>query len=461
MKCPAARILVSAPSSNTGKTTFACGLMRALMRRGLRVQACKSGPDYIDPMFHTHVVGAPSRNLDLFFAGGELIRRLVGEGARDADITVVEGAMGFYDGIAASSEASSWALACATEMPVVLVVDARGKARSIAAEILGFLQLEEEHHVAAVVLNRASPMFYPKLKELIEKECGVPVLGYVPQDASMSLSSRHLGLVAADEVEGLREKLDHVADLLEQSVDLDALVEIAQGAPALSFQREALPGLRLPATPRIAVAHDAAFCFYYEDALRLLRRLGAELVSFSPLSDAALPDGVGGLYLGGGYPELHADALEANVSMRASIARSIRDGMPTIAECGGFMYLHETMEDDGGVAHDMVGVIAGRSFKTGKLGRFGYVELTSSSDSLLANAGEALRAHEFHYWDSTDAGSAFHARKPLSNRTWDCAHANATLYAGYPHLYLPACPQAAMRFVAASAQYAADKVRDA
>ncbi len=457
MKCHAARILVSAPSSNTGKTTFACALMRALMRRGLRVQACKSGPDYIDPMFHTHVVGAPSRNLDLFFADEGLVRRLVGEGARDADITVIEGAMGFYDGIAASSEASSWALARATDTPVLLVVNARGKARSVAAEILGFLQLEKEHHIAAVVLNRVSPMFYPKLKQLIEKECGVPVLGYVSQDAALSLSSRHLGLVTADEVEGLREKLDHVADLLEQSVDLDALVEIAQSAPELSFEREALPELELPVTPRIAVARDAAFCFYYEDALRLLRRLGAELVSFSPLSDAALPDGVGGLFLGGGYPELHADALEANTSMRTSIARAVRDGMPTIAECGGFMYLHEEMEDDEGVAHDMVGAIAGRSFKTGKLGRFGYVELTSAPDNLLASAGEVLRAHEFHYWDSTDAGNAFHARKPLSGRAWDCVHASAALYAGYPHLYLPAHPLAAARFVAASARYAADR----
>ena len=454
MKRSVPRVLISAPSSNTGKTTVACGIMRALIRRGLKVRACKSGPDYIDPMFHARVVGAPSRNLDLFFSDEALVKRLVAEGSDGADLTVMEGAMGFFDGISTTADASSWALARATETPVVLVVDARGKSRSLAAEISGFLHFEQDSHIAGIILNRASQMFFPRLKELVEQTCGIPVLGYLPKDESVALESRHLGLVTADEVADLRDKLDHVADLLERTVDLDALVELAQGAPELAFTPAQLPELHLQKRPRIAVARDAAFCFYYDDTFSLLEALGAEFAFFSPLSDEAIPQGASGLYIGGGYPELHADALQANESMRASIRQAVRSGMPTIAECGGFMYLHEQMEDDQGVPHSMVGAIPGRSFKTGKLGRFGYVELTAAGDSLLADAGQVLRAHEFHYWDSDDAGCAFHAQKPHSKRAWDCAHATPTLYAGYPHLYLPAFPQAAGRFVSACARFA-------
>ncbi len=461
MSICAPRVLIAAPASATGKTTVACGLMRALARRGLKVQACKSGPDYIDPMFHAEVVGATSRNLDLFFADAPLVRALLAKGARQADVTVIEGAMGYYDGIAGSAQASAWELAAKTDTPCVLVIDGRGRALSAAAEVTGFVRFRDPSKICGVIVNRVSAGYFPRLKKIIEDETGVPVLGYLPVLADCGLESRHLGLVTASEVEGLRDTLDRIAAVLEDTVDLDALLELAATAPQLdcpdAMTKENRPRFGTAVTsenrPRIVVARDEAFCFYYRDSLGLLEELGAQLVEFSPLVDSGLPEGTSGLYLGGGYPELHASALSANESMRASVKAAIAAGLPTVAECGGFMYLHEWLEDDKGVRHPMVGTIAGTSFKTDRLGRFGYITLTAHGDSLLACAGAQLPAHEFHYWDSENCGDDFTAAKPLSTRKWECVHATPTLFAGYPHLYLASCPDAAARFVDAAAAY--------
>lgn len=450
----APRLLIGAPASGGGKTTFACGLLQALVRRGLEPAACKCGPDYIDPMFHEQVIGAYSRNLDLFFSSADQVSCLVADSAAHSGIVVIEGAMGFYDGIAVSDEASAWDVARVTQTSAVLVVDGRGRARSIAAEVAGFTRFRDDSHVRGVVLNRVSPMLYPRLKELVQQETGVRVYGYLPVLDDCSLESRHLGLVTASEVVDLRAKLDKLADVMSETVDIDGLLELAATAPALENRAwQGVEARSFAEAPRIAVARDDAFCFYYADALRLLCHLGAELVYFSPLSDANLPDGVSGIYLGGGYPELHAAELAANESMRASIAQAVRAGMPTVAECGGFMYLHETLEDETRAAHPQVGVIDGTSFKTDKLGRFGYVTLTAAHDGLLAQQGDQLRAHEFHYWDSDNPGNAFAAEKPQSTRAWECGFSTPTMFAGYPHLYLPASPRAARRFVDACAAY--------
>ena len=450
----APRILIGAPASGGGKTTFTCGLLHALVRRGLKAAACKCGPDYIDPMFHSEVIGAFSRNLDLFFSSEEQVRQLVADSALHSDITVIEGVMGYYDGIAVSDMASAWDVARATETPAVLVIDGRGRARSIAAEVAGFARFREDSRVAGVVLNRVSPMLYPRLKSLIEDETGIAVYGYLPVLDDCSLESRHLGLVTAAEVDDLRGKLDRLAAVMEETVDIDGLVGLAAGAPALgSSDWQGADPIGLDRPVRVGVARDDAFCFYYADALRLLGHLGAELVEFSPLADSSLPDGISGLYIGGGYPELHADELSANASMRASIAQAVRAGMPTIAECGGFMYLHDALENADGEAFEQVGVVSGTSFKTSKLSRFGYVTLTASCDGMLASEGGQLRAHEFHYWDSQNPGDSFVAEKPQSSRTWTCGFSTSVLYAGYPHLYLPGSPQAAARFVRSCAAY--------
>ncbi|MDY5662276.1 MAG: AAA family ATPase, partial [Coriobacteriales bacterium] len=227
MSICAPRVLIAAPASATGKTTVACGLMRALVRRGLKVQACKSGPDYIDPMFHAEVVGATSRNLDLFFAGAPLVCALLAKGAQQADVTVIEGAMGYYDGIAGSAQASAWELAAKTGTPCVLVIDGRGRALSAAAEVTGFVRFRDPSKICGVIVNRVSAGYFPRLKKIIEDETGVPVLGYLPVLADCGLESRHLGLVTASEVEGLRDTLDRIAAVLEDTVDLDALLELA------------------------------------------------------------------------------------------------------------------------------------------------------------------------------------------------------------------------------------------
>lgn len=456
MKQHAPRLLIGATASNSGKTTLVCGLLRAFKRRGISPAACKCGPDYIDPMFHRTVIGAESRNLDLFFSPEADVARLIAKGAVHNDVTIIEGVMGYYDGIAVSDAASAWDLARSTDTPSVLMIDGRGRARSIAAEVAGFARFRAQSQVCGVIFNRIAPSLYPRVKELVEEETGVRVFGYLTALEGAGLESRHLGLVTADEVHDLQMRLDIVADAIEQTVDLDALLELAQTAPDIEYEPRALPRVAQDSSdgPVIAVARDDAFCFYYDDALDTLEELGARIVTFSPLEDETLPAGTNGLYLGGGYPELHARALSQNVSMRQSIARAIADGMPTIAECGGFMYLHECIEDETGMSWPMAGVAKGSSFKTDHLRRFGYITLTAQEDGLLADAGQSMQAHEFHYWDSTDTGSAFHACKPQSSRSWDCGVVTPSLFAGYPHLYLYSEPRAAMRFVRACTVYA-------
>ena len=302
--------------------------------------------------------------------------------------------MGYYDGIAVSSDASAYAVARATGTPVLLVVSCQGMAASVAAQVRGFTGYRPDANIAAVLLNHLSAARYPEVKALVERECGVPVAGYLPPMPGCAFESRHLGLVTAGEAAELGRKLDELAGALERTADLPMLLQIAESAPPLSYEPPCLS--RVEGKPRIAVARDAAFCFYYEDTLSLLREMGAELTFFSPLSDATLPEGAGGLLLGGGYPELHAETLSRNEPMRRAVRAAIEGGMPAIAECGGFLYLHRSLEDADGNAHAMAGVIAAEGFRTGRLGRFGYVTLTAREENLLCGAGETLRAHEFH-----------------------------------------------------------------
>ena len=452
MRATVPRVLVAATGSGVGKTTITCGLLWALKERGLRLQACKCGPDYLDPMFHERVLNTPSRNLDLFLGGKTVVRELLVEGGRAADVTLIEGAMGYYDGIAQSADASSYAFADATDTPVVLVVDAHGKALSVAAEVSGFLRFRTPSHIVGVIVNRVSPGFYPFLKSMVERETGVPVLGFVPQLDDAVLAHRHLGLVAAGEVEDLRTRIAAVAKTLEQTVDLDALIEVARGASDIACGQSVLPE---PAVehPVIAVACDAAFNFVYHDTLSLFERLGADVACFSPLTDECLPERTCGLYLCGGYPELHAAELSTNERLRELVRTAVEEGLPTIAECGGFMYLQETLEDDTGEVWPMAGALSGHAVRRDRLVRFGYATVKARHDTLLTAEGDMLNVHEFHYWDSSDNGDAFQACKPQSRRTWDCIVATPTLHAGFPHLYLRGYPRAAKRFVDACVAY--------
>ena len=447
------RLLLCAPASGGGKTTVTCALLQALVNRGLEPVAFKSGPDYIDPMFHSEVIGAKSRNLDLFLMGEEGVRRSLWENTREGALAVVEGAMGYYDGIAMTGRASAWELARVTRTPAVLVADVRGRALSAAALVQGMAHFRAESGIRGVILNRISPMLYPRLKGCIEEETGLPVFGFLPERPDCSLESRHLGLVTAAEVAHLREKLSALARQAEQTLDLEGLLALAAQAPEPEPPRAPLPR-PVEGRPRIALARDKAFCFYYADALALLEELGAELAEFSPLADKGLPEGCSGLYLGGGYPEEYARTLAGNTTLLEEIQDKILRGMPTVAECGGFLYLHRQLQDAGGrYDWQMAGVVSGQASNTGKLGRFGYIEMTARTEGLLCAAGQTLPAHEFHYWDSTNPGGDFRAQKPLSDRGWDCGWHTPTLYAGFPHVHFGGCPAAAERFVRACMQY--------
>lgn len=426
----APRVLIAGSSSGCGKTTVTCALLQALVNRGMRTGAFKCGPDYIDPMFHSRIIGAKSANLDLFFLDRNTAKYLLARNAADCAVSVIEGVMGYYDGMGlTSTEASSWRTARVTDTPAVLVVNARGAALSVLAVIHGFLTFQPDSGIQGVILNQCSPMTYPALAEEIRARFGDRVLplGYLPPMPECALESRHLGLVTAAEVEGLKEKMSLLAAQAERSIDLDGLVKLARSAPPLEFEPVELPRFE---PVRIAVARDNAFCFYYEDSLQALRDMGAELVEFSPLKDDALPEGIHGLYLGGGYPELYAARLSENISMRNSIRAALERGLPCIAECGGFMYLTEKIGEC-----PMVGFLSGACFDTGKLTRFGYVTLTAKGDNLLCRAGEHIRAHEFHHWDCTASGTDFTARKS-TGKSWDCVIATDRLYAGYPHFHL-------------------------
>ena len=428
------RVLLAGTGSGCGKTTVTLAVLQALADRGLRLGSFKCGPDYIDPMFHSRVIGAKSRNLDLFFFSENTARYLLAREAADRDVSVIEGVMGYYDGMGlTTTRGSTYEAARAVDAPVVLVVGAKGASLSLVAVLRGFLDFCPDDRIRGVIFNQCTPATYAALAEEVRRRYGdrVRPLGYLPAMPDCALESRHLGLVTAGEVSDLREKLGRLAAQAEGTLDLDGLLALAKTAPALHCDPVVLPR-REPV--RVAVARDRAFCFYYEDSLQALRELGAELVDFSPLRDAALPPDIQGLYLGGGYPELYAQTLSENASMRAAVRAAVAGGLPTIAECGGFMYLTEAIGD-----WPMAGVLPGRCRDAGKLTRFGYVTLTAKADNLLCPAGASIRGHEFHHWDASRPGGCFTAEKS-TGRTWDCVHATDTLYAGYPHFHFYADP---------------------
>ena len=421
------RVLIAGTGSGCGKTTVAMALLQAFKNRGIGVSAAKCGPDYIDPMFHRSVIGAPSCNLDSFFFDENTLRFLLARHGANRDITVIEGVMGYYDGLGlTSTRASAYEIASLTETPVILVVNARGASLSILAQIQGFLSFAENSRIKGVILNNCTEKVYLALKPEIEERFGIRALGCLPRMKEAEIGSRHLGLITAEEVDDLKEKLELLSSQAEKSLDLDGIIELAYRAEPLRFLPEEI-GKKEPV--RIAVAMDKAFCFYYEDSLSMLADMGAELMPFSPIEDAALPSGIHGLYLGGGYPELYAAELSENHSMRESIKTAVGSGLPTIAECGGFMYLTESIG-----ALPAVGAIKGKAFDSGRLTRFGYVSLSAKTDNMLCKAGERIPAHEFHHWDAENCGSSFTAEK-ADGRSWDCVHAGETLYAGFPHFH--------------------------
>ena len=431
------RVMFAATRSGSGKTTVTCGVLAALKKQNIKVQAYKCGPDYIDPMFHRTVLGIDTGNLDTFFAGADAIGRILARDTKDAELIVMEGVMGYYDGVGGTTTmASSYELSKVTKTPVVLIVDAKGASVTLAAIIRGIMEYKKDSRIVGVILNRVSPMFYSRSKHVIETECGIPVLGYLPEDASFAVPSRHLGLLQPDEMQKQRDWVETVAEAARKTIDIDGILEIAAQAEMVQIQKATgeTEKSKFPAGYRIGVARDAAFSFYYRENLRMLEDMGATLVYFSPLTDAHVSE-VDALIFGGGYPELYAKQLYENQSMRASVWQALEAGMPCHAECGGFLYLGKSLADAEGNVYEMVGFLDGAGFRTERLQRFGYVELApQEADAFAVNT--ILRGHEFHYWDSTDCGGACLAWKPLSKqKTYPCMVKKKGTFAGFPHLY--------------------------
>lgn len=444
-------LMIAAPASGSGKTVLTCALLAALKRRGLDPCAFKCGPDYIDPMFHRSVLGVDSHNLDLFLAGEDTVRELYSRYGASHGCVVVEGAMGFYDGLGGSTHrASAWHAADTLDLPVLLAVRPKGASLTLAAQIKGLRAFRDPSHIVGIFLNDCSPMLFKSLKPMLERETGLPVLGRLPHMEEAALESRHLGLQTAGEIKDISARIDRVAQTLEETMDWNTLSFLCD-RPDLCSR---CPG-PLPARERtpIAVARDEAFCFMYAETLDALQNAGADLLFFSPLHDKAPPENACGLYLPGGYPELYAAQLAQNESMRRAIKQAVSQGLPTVAECGGFLYLGRTLQGADGEAYPMAGYLPGDGIRTPKLVRFGYSELTADTDSLLFRKGESVPVHEFHYWDSTQNGSSLTAVKPLTGRSWRCGFTSRRLYAAFPHLYFPNRPQMAARFVREAALY--------
>ena len=454
----APRLVIAGTHSGVGKTTVAVGLMAALRQRGLRVQPFKVGPDYIDPSFHHAATGCGSRNLDTWLLTPSLVQRVFQRGFQHADVAVIEGVMGLFDGHSSMNERGSTAeVAKLLRAPVILVVDASAMARSVAALIRGYLDFDPAITIGGIILNRVGSSHAQLLKQAIRQQTSVPILGALPHDPAFHIPERHLGLIPAQEASSLSTLRERLARRIAETVDLARLVRIATAAAPL-------PSMPEPSAPRsaqkplvtIGVARDAAFHFYYDDNLDLLKASGAQIVEFSPLVDEQLPDGVDGVYLGGGFPEVFAEQLARNAPLREAIRRAVAAGAPTYAECGGLMYLTQQLITREGRAHAMVGALPGVVRMTDHLQSFGYATLTTQRATILANAGETIRGHEFHYsmWDHAVPKhlAAYRLSRARGTSRLE-GFASANVLASYLHVHWLEKPRWAKRFVDAASTF--------
>ena len=506
-------VMIGAPCSGSGKTVFTVGLLQALKKKGFPVRSFKCGPDYIDPMYHTKVLGVPCRNLDTWFTGDEKTVELFRSGEDGSALSVVEGVMGLYDGVAGiCPEGSSYDLARILRLPIILVIAVGGVGRSLIAMVRGFQTMDTEGLIRGVFINKISKEMYDRIAPELERETGLPLLGFLPKEEKLIAPERHLGLFAPEEVD--RDFALAAGNAVEKALDWDAFFtltgvvpggdgnlpedarfvgcfhprrsdcsEESDGTCSREDYAEEMEdscyrkgcseetedscsqgkhyeddtkhgiettddekGLKDNHTVVLAVARDPAFSFLYEDNLRELEKEGANIRFFSPIKDKVLPQDCDGLYLPGGYPELYLKELSENQSMRQDILSTIKGGLPTIAECGGFLYLGKSISDDQGNVYPMVGLLPGTAERKGKSRRFGYVTVKEKVPAFLSE-GITLKGHEFHYYESTENGSSCRMEKPVTQRTWEGIFTTETLWAGFPHIYFPAEPGFVRAFV--------------
>ncbi len=453
-------VIVAGTHSGCGKTSVALGLMAALARSGLRVQPFKIGPDFIDPGHHVAAVGRTSHNLDGWMLPRFEMAAIFSRHCRDADAAVVEGAMGLFDGFSGSDEAGSAAAAAkCLGLPVLLVVDARSMARSAAALVKGFVEFDPDVRFAGVVCNRVASAGHREILEEALASLDTPVLGFLPSREELAMPSRHLGLVTSEDAPMAASRIAGMADWVEEHVDLRALLDLLPEADVMPGPGNAGAPPNPPRV-RIGLARDRAFCFYYEENLRRLRKAGAALVPFSPMADRALPENLDGLYLGGGYPELYAEKLGANAALLTEVREFAGSGRPVYAECGGFMYLMRSLTDDSGREYPMAGVFPFGAKMGRKRSELGYREIATTAPSLLGPAGTVARGHEFHYSFLDAAVSDLpKGAYRMTGRKGPIDRPEGFLSGGtlgsYAHLHFGSNPEIAPAFVAACEKHGA------
>ncbi|MCI0845990.1 MAG: cobyrinate a,c-diamide synthase [Chloroflexi bacterium] len=442
--------VIAGVRSGVGKTTVATGIMGALTRRGHRVQPFKAGPDYIDPTYHALACGVPSRNLDTWLLPHRTVIELFQRASALRDVSVVEGVMGLFDGHSSLSEEGSTAeLAKLLEAPVILVADASKVARSVAAEILGYQQFDPNLKIAGVILNGVgSPRHLEFCQPQIEATTGLPVLGYLPRREELAQPERHLGLIPTVEGTVARRWYDTLVDQVEETIDVERILQLAGASSRQAVEPEIFPREPQPKRAVIAIARDKAFSFYYQDSLDLLEAWGAELAPFSPMEDARLPEGAGGIYLGGGFPEMFAAQLAENAPMHAAIRDAVARGVPVYAECGGLMYLGQSLRDLEGVEYPMLGLIPAVSAMSNRRLTMGYRELESRTDSPVLRRGQRVRGHEFH-WSTLeqppDPDQSVYRVLDQGDRA--DGFQVGSIWASYVHIHLASDPSLARRFV--------------
>ncbi len=441
-------IMICGTNSGCGKTTATCGIISAFLKRQMNVQAFKCGPDYIDPMFHRRVSGISACNLDSVFCDDKTLKYIYEKHSASKDISIIEGVMGYYDGV--SGKGSSCDIARRLDVPVIIVVNCKGISTSIGAIVKGFLTYQEHNNIVGFIFNMLPDSLVNEV-ESICKELNTEYLGRIPKCEDIIIESRHLGLVTADEIKDLQSKLDKLAILVKENINLDRIYTLSQNAVTQSTTAIAIDNIGENIT--IAVAKDNAFCFMYDENIALLRDMGCRIEYFSPLYDDKLPQNASAIILSGGYPELYAKELSCNSLLASEIKAKIESGIPTIAECGGYMYLMKQLEGCDGKMYDMVGVIDTVARRYSKLRRFGYMEMSANESTVICDKNDKVLTHEYHYFDCDDKGEGFLSKKISNGFIENCGYISDSLYASYGHLYFYSNLAIPKKFIESAIKY--------
>lgn len=435
------RVMIAAANSGSGKTTITCGIIGSLISENLKVSSFKCGPDYIDPLFHSGFLGASSSNIDLFLQDKNTVNYLIYKNSKESDISIIEGVMGFYDGLGGvSEEKSAYDISQVTKTPVILVINCKGMSVSIVAQIKGYLEYRK-NNIKAVILNNISKMLYPKMKEKIENELKIKVVGYLEYNENIAFDDRKLGLIPLwEEKEKSLSKINLLIEMSKKTLNIEEIKDIAKNADPITFCdeniKENLKPINLNGDEKlkIAVPKDKAFCFCYNDNLNVLKSLGAEIITFSPLNDEKLPENIDGIYFCGGFIEEFSNKLSKNISLKNSIKTQLENGLPAICEGGGYVYLTKSYEKISGEVFNLVSFFDNESYETQSLKRFGYTNITANTQTTILKKGESINCHSFHYTDCKMLGNAVTACKQSTKKQWNCGEQKNNVFGSFAYL---------------------------